>query len=138
LPSKRHVLDANGQLIGKFSRKVARHHRAQHGAKVRSPFGAEAIVKPRLRRGGSRRTSPSCRSYCARAQRPNYHLSCALNVRDANLFELSMGEKWLDLLKKLSPSTKQVAILSNPVTSTAPFAKLYFQSIKIPGATAMA
>jgi putative tryptophan/tyrosine transport system substrate-binding protein len=51
------------------------------------------------------------------------------NTTGFALFELSMGEKWLDLLKKLSPSTKQVAILSNPVTSTAPFAKLYFQSI---------
>jgi putative ABC transport system substrate-binding protein len=51
------------------------------------------------------------------------------NTTGFAMFELSMGEKWLDLLKKLSPSTKQVAILSNPVTSTAPFAKLYFQSI---------
>jgi putative ABC transport system substrate-binding protein len=45
------------------------------------------------------------------------------NTTGFAMFELSMGEKWLDLLKKLSPSTKQVAILSNP------FAKLYFQSI---------
>ena len=40
-----------------------------------------------------------------------------------------MGEKWLDLLRKLAPSTEHVAVLSNPVTSTASFGKLYFQSI---------
>ena len=51
------------------------------------------------------------------------------NTTGFAMFELSMGEKWLDLLKKLRPSIKQVAVLSNPATSTAPFAKLYFQSI---------
>jgi len=45
------------------------------------------------------------------------------------MFEISMAEKWLDLLKTLAPSTEHVAVLSNPVTSTAPFGKLYFQSI---------
>lgn len=51
------------------------------------------------------------------------------NTTGFAMFELSMGEKWLDLLKTLAPSTEHVAILSNPVTSTAPFGKLYFQSI---------
>jgi putative ABC transport system substrate-binding protein len=51
------------------------------------------------------------------------------NTTGFAMFEVSMGEKWLDLLKKLTPSTEQVAVLSNPVTSTAPFGKLYFQSI---------
>jgi putative tryptophan/tyrosine transport system substrate-binding protein len=51
------------------------------------------------------------------------------NTTGFAMFEVSMGGKWLDLLKKLTPSTERVAILSNPVTSTAPFGKLYFQSI---------
>jgi putative ABC transport system substrate-binding protein len=51
------------------------------------------------------------------------------NTTGFAIFELSMGEKWVDLLKTLAPSTEHVAILSNPVTSTAPFGKLYFQSI---------
>lgn len=51
------------------------------------------------------------------------------NTTGFAMFEVSMGEKWLDLLKKLTPSTEHVAVLSNPVTSTAPFGKLYFQSI---------
>jgi ABC-type uncharacterized transport system substrate-binding protein len=51
------------------------------------------------------------------------------NVTGFAMFEFSMGEKWLDLLKKLVPSTKRVVVLSNPPTRTAPFGKLYFQSI---------
>jgi putative ABC transport system substrate-binding protein len=51
------------------------------------------------------------------------------NVTGFAMFEFSMGGKWLDLLKKLAPSTKRVAVLSNPPTPTAPFAKLYFHSI---------
>jgi putative ABC transport system substrate-binding protein len=51
------------------------------------------------------------------------------NVTGFAMFEFSMGGKWLDLLKKLVPSTKRVAILFNPPTPTAPFGKLYFQSI---------
>jgi ABC-type uncharacterized transport system substrate-binding protein len=51
------------------------------------------------------------------------------NTTGFAMFEVSMGEKWLDLLKKLAPSTERVALLSNPVTSTASFGKLYFQSI---------
>jgi len=51
------------------------------------------------------------------------------NTTGFAMFEVSMGEKWLDLLKTLAPSTEHVAVLSNPVTSTASFGKLYFQSI---------
>ena len=51
------------------------------------------------------------------------------NTTGFAMFEVSMGEKWLDLLKNLAPSTEHVAVLSNPVTSTASFGKLYFQSI---------
>jgi putative ABC transport system substrate-binding protein len=51
------------------------------------------------------------------------------NVTGFAMFEFSMGGKWLDLLKKLVPSTKRVAVLFNPPTPTAPFGKLYFQSI---------
>jgi putative ABC transport system substrate-binding protein len=51
------------------------------------------------------------------------------NTTGFAMFELSMGEKWLDLLKKLTPATERVAVLSNPVTPSAPFGKLYFQSI---------
>jgi putative ABC transport system substrate-binding protein len=51
------------------------------------------------------------------------------NITGFAMFEVSMGEKWLDLLKKLTPSIERVAVLSNPVTSTAPFVKLYFDSI---------
>jgi putative ABC transport system substrate-binding protein len=51
------------------------------------------------------------------------------NITGFAMFEFSMGGKWLDLLKGLEPSTKRVAVLSNPPTPTAPFAKLYFQSI---------
>jgi putative tryptophan/tyrosine transport system substrate-binding protein len=51
------------------------------------------------------------------------------NVTGFAMFEFSMGGKWLDLLKKLAPSTKRIAVLSNPPTPAAPFGKLYFQSI---------
>jgi putative ABC transport system substrate-binding protein len=51
------------------------------------------------------------------------------NVTGFAMFEFSMGGKWLDLLKKLAPSTKRVAVLFNPPTPAAPFGKLYFQSI---------
>jgi len=51
------------------------------------------------------------------------------NVTGFAMFEFSMGGKWLDLLKKLVPSTKRIAVLSNPPTPAAPFGKLYFQSI---------
>jgi putative tryptophan/tyrosine transport system substrate-binding protein len=52
------------------------------------------------------------------------------NVTGFAMFEFSMGGKWLDLLKKLAPSTKRVAVLFNPPTPTASFGRLYFQSIE--------
>jgi putative ABC transport system substrate-binding protein len=51
------------------------------------------------------------------------------NVTGFAMFEFSMGGKWLDLLKKLVPSTNRTAVLFNPPTPAAPFGKLYFQSI---------
>jgi putative ABC transport system substrate-binding protein len=51
------------------------------------------------------------------------------NVTGFAMFEFSMGGKWFDLLKKLAPFTKRVAVLFNPPTPAAPFGKLYFQSI---------
>ena len=41
-------------------------------------------------------------------------------------FEYSMGGKWLDLLKEISPSVTQIAFIFNP--DAAPFAKHYIQS----------
>ena len=41
---------------------------------------------------------------------------------------LSMGGKWLAVLKSLAPSTKQVAVLFNP--PTAPYGNLYFRSVE--------
>jgi putative ABC transport system substrate-binding protein len=41
-------------------------------------------------------------------------------------FEYSMGGKWLDLLKEISPSVTQIAFIFNP--DAAPFAKHYIRS----------
>jgi putative tryptophan/tyrosine transport system substrate-binding protein len=41
-------------------------------------------------------------------------------------FEYSMGGKWLELLKEISPNVTHIAFLFNP--DTAPFAKHYIQS----------
>ena len=46
------------------------------------------------------------------------------------MFEFSMGGKWLDLPKQLKPSTERVGVLFNPAIPSAPFGKLYFQSIE--------
>jgi ABC-type uncharacterized transport system substrate-binding protein len=50
------------------------------------------------------------------------------NISGFALFEISMGGKWLEVLKMLAPSTKQVALLFNP--PTAPYAKLYFRTVE--------
>jgi putative ABC transport system substrate-binding protein len=50
------------------------------------------------------------------------------NITGFALFEFSMGGKWLEVLKMLAPSTKQVAFLFNP--PMAPYAKLYFRSVE--------
>jgi ABC-type uncharacterized transport system substrate-binding protein len=60
---------------------------------------------------------------------PDIYRRLGGNVTGFAMFEFSMGGKWLDLLKKLVPSTKRIAVLFNPPTPAAPFAKLYFQSI---------
>jgi len=49
------------------------------------------------------------------------------NITGFTNFEFSMGGKWLQLLKDLSPSTERVAILFNP--NTMPFA-LFVRSIE--------
>jgi ABC-type uncharacterized transport system substrate-binding protein len=50
------------------------------------------------------------------------------NITGFALFEFSMGGKWLEVLKMLAPSTKQVALLFNP--PMAPYATLYFRSVE--------
>jgi putative ABC transport system substrate-binding protein len=50
------------------------------------------------------------------------------NITGFALFEFSMGGKWLEVLKTLAPSTKQVALLFNP--PMAPYSKLYFASLE--------
>jgi ABC-type uncharacterized transport system substrate-binding protein len=50
------------------------------------------------------------------------------NITGFALFEFSMGGKWLEVLKMLAPSTKQVALLFNP--PMAPYATLYFRSVQ--------
>ena len=50
------------------------------------------------------------------------------NLTGFPLFESSMGGKWLEVLKSLAPSTKQVAVLFNP--PTAPYGNLYFRSVE--------
>jgi putative ABC transport system substrate-binding protein len=50
------------------------------------------------------------------------------NTTGFAIFEFSMGGKWLEVLKMLAPSTKQVALLFNP--PMAPYAPLYFRSVE--------
>jgi ABC-type uncharacterized transport system substrate-binding protein len=50
------------------------------------------------------------------------------NITGFAIFEFSMGGKWLEVLKMLAPSTKQVALLFNP--PMAPYANLYFRSVE--------
>src|SRR6516165_2575899 len=51
------------------------------------------------------------------------------NTTGFTAFEYAIAAKWLELLKEVAPSTKRIAVLSNPPTPAAPFGKLYFQSI---------
>ena len=44
-------------------------------------------------------------------------------------FDGSIGAKWLELLKELSPSLNRVAVLHNP--QTAPFAGVFVRSIEL-------
>ena len=50
------------------------------------------------------------------------------NLTGFALFEFSMGGKWLEVLKTLVPSIKQVGLLFNP--GMAPYANLYFRAIE--------
>ena len=50
------------------------------------------------------------------------------NITGFSTFEFSMVEKWLELLKAVSPQVSRVAALFNP--DTFPFAPLYLQSLK--------
>jgi putative ABC transport system substrate-binding protein len=50
------------------------------------------------------------------------------NLTGFALFEFSMGGKWLEVLKSLAPSTKQVGVLFNP--PTAPYGELYLRSVE--------
>jgi putative ABC transport system substrate-binding protein len=56
------------------------------------------------------------------------------NVTGFSNFEGSIGAKWLELLKELSPSLNRVAVLHNP--QTAPFAAVFVRSIEF-GAQAL-
>jgi putative ABC transport system substrate-binding protein len=50
------------------------------------------------------------------------------NITGWSLFELSIGGKWLDVLKTLSPETDRVALMFNP--PTAPFSGLFFGAME--------
>jgi hypothetical protein len=63
----------------RYGQKVGLRGRTFHHSLLE--HSAEQHCAIALRRGGLPRILPSCRSYSARARRPNYHLQCALNVR---------------------------------------------------------
>jgi len=50
------------------------------------------------------------------------------NVTGFSNFEGSIGAKWLELLKEISPSLARVAVLHNP--RTAPFASMFVRSVE--------
>lgn len=50
------------------------------------------------------------------------------NITGFTYLELTMGAKWLGLLKEIAPSLKRVALMFNPESS--PYSKLFFQSIE--------
>jgi putative ABC transport system substrate-binding protein len=50
------------------------------------------------------------------------------NLTGFALFEFSMAGKWLEVLKTLAPSIKQVGLLFNP--GMAPYANLYFRAVE--------
>jgi putative ABC transport system substrate-binding protein len=49
------------------------------------------------------------------------------NVTGFSNYEFSMGGKWLDILRQISPGVKRVGVLYNP--QVGPFGKLYAQAI---------
>jgi putative ABC transport system substrate-binding protein len=50
------------------------------------------------------------------------------NITGFSAYELSMGGKWLDLLKQMAPNLAQIGVMSNPDTS--PQSKLFLRSIE--------
>jgi putative ABC transport system substrate-binding protein len=50
------------------------------------------------------------------------------NATGFTLFEFSMGTKWLEILRELVPSVKQVGFMFNP--ASAPYSGLYLRSIQ--------
>jgi ABC-type uncharacterized transport system substrate-binding protein len=50
------------------------------------------------------------------------------NVTGFTSFEFSMGGKWVEVLKEISPSLVRIVIIYNPVT--APYFPLFFRSIE--------
>ena len=55
------------------------------------------------------------------------------NITGITNFEFSIGSKWLEILKEISPRVARVAIVFNP--ETAPFADLLIQPIKAAAAS---
>ena len=56
------------------------------------------------------------------------------NVTGFSNYEFSMGGKWLDIVREISPRVKRVGVLYNP--QVGPFGKLYVQAIKEAGTAA--
>jgi putative ABC transport system substrate-binding protein len=50
------------------------------------------------------------------------------NITGFTYLELTIGAKWLELLKEIAPSVRRVALMFNPESS--PYSRLYFQSIE--------
>ena len=49
------------------------------------------------------------------------------NVTGFSNYEFSMGAKWLDIIRQISPSVKRVGVIYNP--QVGPFGKLYAQAV---------
>ena len=49
------------------------------------------------------------------------------NITGFSVFMISLGAKWLEVLKEISPATTQATIIFNP--QTAPYYRLYLESI---------
>jgi putative ABC transport system substrate-binding protein len=54
------------------------------------------------------------------------------NITGFTAFEFSMGGKWIETLKEISPSVQRIAVMFNP--KTAPYFRLFLRSIEA-GAT---
>ena len=56
------------------------------------------------------------------------------NVTGFSNYEFSMGGKWLDIIRQISPGVKRIGVLYNP--QVGPFGKLYAQAISEASVTA--